>query len=249
MSKAPVGVLLLHGLSSHVDCIDPVVPRLEKYGLPYRLPVLRGHGGQPSDLNGVVWQNWLEDGQKAFDDLLTEVDQVIVVALSMGGLVGINLVENNQAQVAGLVCIAAALKMKSKLTPLAPVVARFQKNYQPKFDPKSYFDLEQAKTSRNYKQMPASAVLELLSFIRHTRQDEQLAKITVPTLILQTTQDRTVDPKIAQYLYDTISSKDKRLVWFHRSGHEMLRDAQREEVLDQIENFVVEITQLSAVSK
>ena len=238
MSKAPFGVLLLHGLSSHISCIDPVVPRLEKHGLPYRMPILRGHGRRPSDLEGVKWQDWLEDGQKAFDELLTECEKVIVVSLSMGSLVGINLTIANGERVGGLVCIAPALKMRSPLTPLVPLISRVQKTYRPKFDPKSYFDLEQAMTSQNYKEMPSGAVVELVRFIKHTRPAARLSQIKVPTLILQSTADRTVDPRIAQYLLDTISSQDKKLVWFHKSGHEMLRDGQREAVLDEIEAFV-----------
>ena len=241
MAKNAFGVLLLHGLSSHISCIDPVVPRLEKYGLPYRMPILRGHGGQPSDLQGVVWQDWLADGQAAFDDLLTECEQIVIVSLSMGSLVGLNLTLANQDKVAGLVCIAPALKMRSKLTPLAPLIARYQPVYRSKFDPKSYFDLEQAKTSQNYNELPASAVLQFLAFIKHTRRHERLAQIHVPSLILQSTKDRTVDPAIAQYLLDALDSHDKKLVWFHGSGHEMLRDAQREQVLDEIEKFVVRI--------
>ncbi len=248
MSKAPYGILLLHGLSSHISCIDPVVPRLAKYNLPYRMPILRGHGTQSSDLQGVKWQDWLEDGQKAFDDLRTECEKIIIVSLSMGSLVGINLAINNPAYCAGLVCIAPALKLKSPLMPLVPVLAKVIPVFKPKPDPKSYFDQAQFETNQNYKEMPSSALVALLRFQQYTRPVARLAKLTVPTLILQTTQDLTVSPQISQFIYDTITSQDKRLVWFHQSGHEMLRDGQREEVLDQIENFIVELTNIGQQS-
>ncbi|HEX2915660.1 MAG TPA: alpha/beta fold hydrolase [Chloroflexia bacterium] len=241
MAKSPVGVLLLHGLSSHINCIDPVVPRLQKLGIPYRMPVLRGHGTQPSDLIGVKWQDWVEDGQKALDDLLQECEKAIIVGLSMGGVVALNLTANNQSRVEGLVCIAPALKLKSKLSALAPLIALVQKTLVFKPDPLGYFDQEAAKTSLNYPEVPTSVVVELIKFGKLTARPEFLSRIKVPTLILQTSQDRTVDPSMAQHLHDNLGSADRRLIWFHRSGHEMLRDAQREEILDEIEKFVAEI--------
>ncbi len=238
--KAPLGVLLLHGLTSHISCIDPVVPRLEKLGLPYRMPLLRGHGTQPSDLENVRWTDWQADGQAAFDDLLTECEQVIPVALSMGGLVGLNLALANPDTTAAIVCIAPALKLRSRLAPLAPYLARFQKTRPFKYDPKSYFDQKQGLSSQNYKEIPSRAIVEFLEFIRYTRQPSRLSRLTLPILILQATQDLTVEPRIAQFLYDTVASSDRRLIWFDRSGHEMLRDAQREEILDAIEAFLAE---------
>ncbi len=48
-----LGVLLLHGFTSSVRTVEGLVPRLEAAGLPYRMPVLRGHGTRYQDLAGV----------------------------------------------------------------------------------------------------------------------------------------------------------------------------------------------------
>lgn len=239
MAKAPVGVLLLHGLTSHLDCIDPVVPVLEKLGLPYRMPVLRGHMTKPADLTGVRQEDWIEDGQKALDDLLQECDQVLPVALSMGSLVALNLALNNPGKLAGLVAIAPALKLKSKLSGLAPVIARFQKQYTFKADPKGYFDKEQASTTRNYPGLPTSALVEFIRMGARLRNPALLSQVKIPALVLATVHDRTIDPNSALFLYNNLGSQDKRLIWFDRSGHEMLRDAQRGEVVAAIEEFLV----------
>jgi carboxylesterase len=247
MAKAPVGVLLLHGLTSHINCIDPVVPLLEKHKLPYRMPVLRGHMTKPADLAGVKWQDWVEDGQKALDELLQECDKVLPVALSMGSLVALNLTLNNPTKIEALVCIAPALKLKSRLSPLVPVIARFQKEYQFKPDPKGFFDPEQARTSRNYPGLPTSALVEFVRMGARLRNRALLSKITVPTLILAALHDRTIDARAALFLEQALGSQDKKLVWFDHSGHEMLRDAQRQEVLAAIEDFVVAHAGVKAV--
>ncbi len=239
MAKDPVGVLLLHGLTSHLDCIDPVAPILEKLGLPYRMPVLRGHMTKPEDLTGVRQEDWIEDGQKALDDLLQECDKVLPVALSMGSLVALNLVLKNPGKFEGLIAIAPALKLKSKLSPFAPAIARFQKNYTFKPDPKGYFDQEQARTTRNYPGLPTSALVEFIRMGARLRNPALLSRVKVPALVLAAVHDRTIDPGAALFLYNNLGSQDKRIIWFDRSGHEMLRDAQRGEVLEAIEEFLV----------
>lgn len=241
MAKAPLGVLLLHGLTSHLSTVEPVLPRLQKYDIPYRMPWLRGHGTQPSDLKGVKWQDWVADGQKAFDDLLNECEKVILIGFSMGSLVALNLALANPNKTAALICLAPALKARSKLALIAPLIARFKKTRKARIHPRAYFDPEQAKTNQNYKQMPTEALLQFLRFASYTRNAAHLSKISVPTLILATTQDRTIDYRMAQFLHDQIASRQKTLVWFHGTGHEMLRDAQREEVLDQIEKFIADL--------
>jgi len=236
-----LGGLLLHGFTSHINCIDPAEPRLKKLGWPYRTPILRGHGTKPDDLEGVVWQDWLADGEKALHQLLQECEKVVPVAISMGSLVALNLAVKYPDKIAGLVCIAPALKTTSKTASLAPLVARFQKTWQPGFDPKSYFDLEQAKTSQNYAQAPWNTVVQFLNFAKHTYNPTLVSQLKMPIQIIASTNDRTIDHRTAQWLYDKVSSPDKNLSWFHRSGHEMLRDAEREQVLDVVQAFLTRL--------
>lgn len=237
-AKKPLGCLLLHGFSSHINCIDPVVPRLQKLELPYRMPLLRGHGTKSTDLEGVVWKDWLEDGEKAMLDLLNECEKVVPVALSMGGLVALNLTIKHQEKIAGVSCLVPALKVTSPLAALAPLIARVQKVHKFKYDPKGYYDPELAKSNQNYGEVPTASVVEFLNFGKQTYRAALVSQIKVPIQIISTTNDRTIDHHTAQWLYDNVSSSDKRLDWFHRSGHEMLRDAEREEVLDVIEEFL-----------
>jgi carboxylesterase len=239
MTKAPFGVLLLHGFTSHISCIDPVAPLLEKHQIPYRMPVLRGHGGKPSALEGVKWQDWVEDGQKALDELLTECEQVIPVSLSMGSLVAFELTRQNPGKICAQICLNPALKTKSKLSLIAPLIVRLNKTIHFKFDPRSYFDLEQARLSQNLNDIPSFSLLEFVKFAAYSRNPVRLKQLNVPILILASTHDRTIDPKVYPYLYKLVPGRPRQLVWFHRTGHEILRDAQRYEVLDYIEAYLL----------
>jgi esterase/lipase len=49
-----LGALILHGLTSSLDCVNGLVPYMERNGIPYRMPVLRGHMTKAEDLIGVT---------------------------------------------------------------------------------------------------------------------------------------------------------------------------------------------------
>jgi carboxylesterase len=241
MQKASLGCLLLHGLSSHINCIDPVVDRLEKLGIPYRMPVLRGHMSKPEDLQEVSWQDWYADAEKALKELLQVADKAVIIGLSMGGVVSLDLTLGYQEQLAGLVTIAAALKYSDPRTNLLPLLARFQKKIVFQFNPADYCDPDMLKTNQNYKWIPTHAALQLYRYQQRMRKPNLMAQITIPTLVIATQKDRTIDPKIQQWLYDNLGSKEKTLKWFYRSGHEMLRDGEKTEALDEIEKFVAKL--------
>ena len=38
------GVLVLHGFTSDIHTVDPLLPYIERRDVPYRFPYLRGHG-------------------------------------------------------------------------------------------------------------------------------------------------------------------------------------------------------------
>ena len=243
--KKPLGALVLHGFTSNFNCVDGVLPRLAKYDLPYRMPALRGHQTQAADLRGVVWQDWLDDGERALKDLLQEVEQVVVVALSMGSLVGIELSIKYPQQVAGLVCIAPALKAYGPNSRVAAVLAMVLKNYKFKpaadqwCEPKLYWE-----RNKNYMTVPTKAIVEFLRFTEHVRPDQKLRQVSVPLLVIETKRDKVVYASELQRLYDTVSSAAKQLKWFEKSGHEMLLDCEAEQVLDEIETFIAEQVRL-----
>jgi carboxylesterase len=242
MSKKPLGCLVLHGFTSHRNVVEAVVPRLQKHNIPYRLPDLRGHSTSPEKLIGVKWQDWVTDANIAMDDLLQEVDKVLIIALSMGSLVAMELGINRKEEIAGIVALCPALKTylpvpEAVVPTLAKTVMR-----KIKVEPKAadYFDRETINRNRNYRWIPGEALVTFLEFNRRMRDPEMMKRISTPIFIIATTNDKVVDHRQAQYLYNNVSSKDKRLTWFHRTSHEILLDGEREAVLDEIEKYLLE---------
>jgi len=246
MARQPLGVLIVHGFTSSLDCVSPMQQPIEALGPPIRMPVLRGHGAEsPDALRGVVRQDWVDDAEAALQDLLAEVERAIIIGHSMGGLVALTLAANHASEdvLDSILVVAPAVQLTSPVAPghpfsfLRPILTLVKRrhNMPPVRADKS---LEQYDT--NYPWAPMSAVEELLVFSGEARQ--RLPEIDVPALIVQSHNDSTVAPESAEIVYAGITTPapDKRIVWFEESEHEMFRDCEREAVVGVVVDYVRE---------
>jgi carboxylesterase len=242
MAKKPYGVLILHGFTSSLDTVREVEPPLKALGLPTRMPILRGHcAASPEALRGVTWQDWVADAETAYRDLLKEVDKVIIVGLSMGGLVTLDLAAVHPDTTDSIILAAAALQLASPLAPgrplsfLRPVVKLLLKKWD---TPPNYADKSLEQYNTNYLWAPMDSVMELLKFSKHAQ--EILPKVTVPALILQSHKDTTVMPQSAETIYRGISTPldQKKIVWFETTEHEMFRDCERPAAIQVLADYI-----------
>ncbi len=232
-SKRPLGALILHGFTSDVACVADARFGAEQFGMPYRVPVLRGHGTKWEDMVGVKRQDWYEDAENALLDLLTECEKVVLVGLSMGGLVALDLAAHYKKDVAGIVSVAAALKFADPLAALTPVLAAVVPSWP---SPSAYHDKTlEAQNNKNYPKFPPKAFVELYEYAQE--MENRLSFVKAPALILHSKVDQVVHPKAASIIHAKIQSKSKKLVWFEKSGHEMFLDMESAQVLKAVNEF------------
>jgi len=228
-----LGVLLIHGFTSSVRTVDGLVPHLEAAGIPYRMPVLRGHGTTYTDLATVTSQDWYDDAEAALLELSKEVDRVVVVGLSMGGLVTLNLGIRHPDKIAGLVTWAAAMRFKDPLAPVAPML----KGIFPSWPmPPAFADKSLAGSSENYPRMMTAAFGSLLNYAQET--EKRLPQLELPICVMQSKADTVIDPIAANLIYREVSSSHREIHWFLRSGHEMGQDLEREELFAQTMAYI-----------
>lgn len=244
MAKAPLGVLIIHGFTASLDCVRPIQAGLAPLGLPTRMPVLRGHGApSPEALRDVVWQDWVEDGEAALQDLLTEAERVIIVGHSMGTLVTITLAAEHadDGVLDSLVLAAPAVYMTSPVAPghslafLRPLARLLMRRYDM---PPNYADKSLEQYDTNYPWAPISAVQQFLNFTQAARA--RLPEVTAPLLVLQSRNDTTVDPRSADIVIAETGtpSAEKRIAWFQETEHEMFRDCEREAAVATVVHWV-----------
>jgi carboxylesterase len=229
-----LGVLLLHGFTSSLDTVNGLVPHLKKAKIDYEMPVLRGHGTRYQNMSGVKAKDWFADAEKALLTLSKRVDKVVIVGLSMGGLVSLNLGIKHPSKIAGVITVAAALKFADPLSGLTPILSKAVK-YWP--SPNAFQDMKLAKKSTNYEKFATDAFCSLYSYAKTT--EKKLGKLKTPIRILQSKKDQIVSPVSANIIYENVGSPLREIVWFNKSGHEMMQDLESKKVFEAIMEFVV----------
>lgn len=228
-----LGVLVLHGFTSSTDTVDGLLPLLENERIEYERPVLRGHGTRYQDLRNVTAKDWYEDAQKALISIVSRVDRVVVVGLSMGGLVSLQLAMEHADKLAGVVVVAPALRVLDRLAPLAPLMSKVIRYWT---SPNSFHDPECAKHCTNYPKFPMDAFVSLQRYAATIEQ--RLAEVSVPICILHSKVDQIIAPKSASIIYERVRSEHRKIVWFEKSGHEMMQDMEADAVLGEIMTFI-----------
>lgn len=233
--KAPLGVLILHGFTSSRATVAPIVPQVESFGLPWRLPQLRGHWTKPEDLRGVRYYDMFDDAKKALADLLTEAERAIIVGLSVGGLITLDIAENDPKGLDSIVVLAPALRFANPLSRYAhymsSVIPYFKGNPNDAFN-----DRNRVQLANNYPYFPTKTFATIYSASERVEKD--LPNISTPTLILASRHDKVIPAVASQIAHDRISSAYKKVIWYERSGHEMLLDCEGEQVAAQIGGFL-----------
>jgi acylglycerol lipase len=238
-------VLVAHGASEHSDRYAHVARRLVDEGFAVYAIEHRGHGRS--------------DGPRALIDRLdhavADLDQLVRLASerhpeaqvfllghSMGGAIAVRYAVLHGDRLSGLILsgpLAAleaapaaqrvAARVLSALTPRLPVVA-----------------IDASLVSRDpavvqayvedplvhHGKLPARTVAELAAAI--DAFPDEVAKITVPTLIMYGTADGLCPPAGSVMLNERIGASDKTLKAYEGLQHEILNEPEQHQVIDDL---------------
>jgi acylglycerol lipase len=238
-------VLVAHGASEHSDRYAHVARRLVDEGFAVYAIEHRGHGRS--------------DGPRALIDRLdhavADLDQLVRLASerhpeaqvfllghSMGGAIAVRYAVLHGDRLSGLILsgpLAAleaapaaqrvAARVLSALTPRLPVVA-----------------IDASLVSRDpavvqayvedplvhHGKLPARTVAELAAAI--DAFPDEVAKITVPTLIMYGTADGLCPPAGSVMLNERIGASDKTLKAYEGLHHEILNEPEQHQVMDDL---------------
>jgi carboxylesterase len=233
-AKNQLGCLLIHGFTSHRSSLEAVIPELDKRHISWHYPILAGHGTKPKDLEKVTWEMWQQDVENGYQYLAAASQKIIVIALSMGTLLAMELAAKHPETVAGLVLLSPCLHFHSKLTRYTPALTKFVKKF-PNASVAKFSSILQAKKDLGYLWFPTCAFKHY--WLRAQHFDSVLEKIHQPVLIIQPKNDKIASPSGAEHIYKTIPASDKKMVWLEKSGHELLLDIETTTVLNHIFSF------------
>jgi carboxylesterase len=242
MTHNPLGALLLHGFSGIPAGLGHLPQHIETLGLPYRAPILRGHGqATPNALLGVKWTDWIADAEGAMFEILQEADRVTLIGHSMGGMIVLFLAAEHQHKIDSIIVSGSSTSGNSPFSPggrlnfLAPLIPLVKKRYD--LLP-LYADPACTRTDTGYPWVPTVVWLQVFALMKAT--DRCLSRVSVPTLILHSKQDSVIRPQDAQRLYDSIATPagQKQLVWFEKTDHVMFLDCEEQAVNQALVDYL-----------
>ena len=85
------GVMIIHGFSSTTAEITPLAHFLADKGFRISARNLPGHGTTINDCNGTRYADWFNSTEQNLAELSIDCDELYVIGLSMGGILGLYL--------------------------------------------------------------------------------------------------------------------------------------------------------------
>ena len=223
-----VGILLSHGFTATCAEVRPLAKRLHAAGFTVSGPLLSGHGTRPQDLNRVRWQDWVQAGEEAYQQLKACCQRVFIGGESMGAVLALYLASQHPES-AGVLAYAPAIKLNLsafdslRLRLLAPFVPWVPKG-----------SIDGNKYWQGYPVNPLQGVLQLLYFQQEVLK--RLPQIHQPLLVMQGRLDTSVHPTVGQIILEGVSSPVKELHWMEKSSHVVIIDQE----LDQVTRITLE---------
>jgi len=198
---------------------------------------LAGHGTVPKDLEDLKWQDWLRDVQNGYMELKKTCDKVYIGGTSIGGNLAL-LFAKEQKDIAGLVIMATPYKMRFESLGLffIKIMLKLKKKYRRKFYPPTFGLSTTITRLISYQTYPVASVLQAFEIVREMRKD--LAVISQPVLIMQSTHDHIVEKNSMENIYKKVGSEIKKKIYIKKAYHTFISDIKNEHVFEDILRFL-----------
>ncbi len=217
-----LAVVLLHGFSASPAEMRPFGERLAGQHYPVVGVRLAGHGTSPLAMERTTWEDWLESARRGFRIASLLAERVAVVGFSAGGCLALCLAGEGPAGLAGVAAVAAPVRVRDRGMRLVPLVhgANVLMGSLGARGVHRFHRTEPEHPDINYRHVPLKGLYQLGQLIGATQ--ERLAGVGCPVLLIQGSEDPTVDPESAEILYRGLPGKDKALVLIPSDRHGIL---------------------------
>ena len=229
------GCLLIHGFPGAPEEMRWLGNHLGRQGFTALGIRLFGHATHPKDLIRARKQDWMADVEDGYHILRGACERVILVGLSLGGALALTMA--SRLPVAGVVAMAAPYRLPSlaeRLRPILPALSLVWR-YRVPTEPSDWQDKKAEALNVHYPVQPVRAIAEVHDLIACMRAS--LPKIQAPALLIYSKVDGAVPFEQGNIILEQIGSERKELVLLEHSGHNLPRDAEREQVFNLVAGF------------
>ena len=241
---------MVHGLGEHSGRYMNIVNHFVPLGYAvYSLDHI-GHGKSEGTREYVERFEDFTDTLKIYLDKVKTWQPgkpVFLVGHSLGGLIGCSFLVAYQNELKGAVLSGALAKVPGNITPITLTLGKILSKFLPKF---GLIGLQADAISRdpevvnNYIHDPlvytgkTTARLAAESLKAMQQVSACVTQITIPLLIVHGGKDKLVEPASGQFLYDHVSSTDKKIIIYEGLYHEVFNEPEHDKVLGDVENWL-----------
>lgn len=203
---------------------------------------LAGHATQPDDMIRSRWTDWTTSVEDGYNLLCSLTDDIFFIGLSMGGI--LSLLMSTRLKVKGVIAMSTPSRLPTDYPIwLLEFLSLFIKFRRKTNEPpgSGWFDKEAYKDNITYEKNPIRSVAELKKLILEMRA--ALPRVTVPVLLMHSRDEKYILPDNIEYIYDRlVSTSDKTKLYITGSGHNLPRDASREQVFQSAVEFIQRVS-------
>ncbi len=243
-------LLVVHGVREHsgryMNVVNHLVP--SGYGV-YGIDHI-GHGKSDGERVYVErFQDYTKTLKKYFDMIREWQPErpIFLIGHSMGGLISTAFLLEHQDELSGAVLSAPSIKVSDNTSQAIIFVGKLLSIIMPKAglikldaenvsrDPAvvdAYINDPLAYTGKITARLGAE-ILETMQ-----RVTEEATEIRLPIMIVQGSDDKVVDPRGAQLLYDLVTSEDKTIKIYDGLYHEVFNEPEHEQVLNDVKTWL-----------
>lgn len=229
-----MGCMLVHGWGGTPQSMRFLGDRLKQAGITAFAPLLPGAGTCAADLAKTRAADWVHAAEDHLLALHERCPDVFVVGLSMGAILTLYLGATFPEVLSGIVVINGGVRFNS------PDLARmaFRRDLPeviPSWD-ETWLLKDSSQVEVAYREMARTTLPDVLGLAKVV--EELLPALTVPTLIIQSSEDKVISPENGPFTLDRIASTDKRLLRLPNSYHVATMDYDRSLVAQEVIGFV-----------
>ncbi|MBM7694580.1 esterase/lipase [Peribacillus deserti] len=226
------GCLLLHGFTGSPFEVEPLSAYLQqKTAWKISVPLLPGHG-EGATLKGIKHSEWIKTAEDALMQLLSECEEVYVIGFSMGGIIACYLAA--KYEVSKLILLSAAALYVNPKQIAADSLDLVKAALRGRLKDHELYIRYKTKITKT----PISAVWQFRTLVKAHRTI--FNEIKIPALIAQGGLDGIVPPRSAEYIFHSIPSNKKSLLWMDESKHLICHCKQKNRLFEEIYKFLTE---------
>ncbi|MBM0868516.1 alpha/beta hydrolase [Staphylococcus auricularis] len=225
-------VLLLHGFTGSSADVRQLGRYLQKQGYTCYAPQYEGHGAPPEEILHSSPHVWFKDMLDAYDFLVDQgYDDIVVAGLSLGGCYALKLSLNRNVK--GIITMCAPMYIKTEGAMFEGVLD-YARNFK-KYEGKDQATIDQEMEAFH----PTETLRELQSQIQDVR--DHIDEVMDPIFVVQAEQDKMINTDSANIIYDETDAETKSIKWYHNSEHVITIGKEKEQLFEDIEQFLKSI--------